>query len=109
MSRALARGMAGYDDALCFKSKISDILLSEAEGVKVRSRFKENLEHEKASLFHLVREKKRGDETNVEKLLIGGQEAEDRGCCEAEVLGFYEPLFNGRQGRPQPFGRDKAT
>ena len=61
MSRVLARRMVGYDDALCFKSKIPDILLSEAEGVKVRIRFKENLEQEKASLFHLVREKKRRD------------------------------------------------
>ena len=39
----------------------------------VRSRFKENLEKEKACLFHLAREKKKGTENSIEKLLLHGQ------------------------------------
>ena len=55
----------------------------------MRSRFKENMEKEKGSLFHLARDKK----NNVEKLLIGGVEEKDAELCEQEILGFFEPLL----------------
>lgn len=105
----LQRGMAGFAAAMDIKNRISNLLVIEAEGLKVRSRFKENLEKEKASLFHLAREKKKGAENSIEKLLLHGQEVNDPVQCEREVIGFYEPLFNGRQGRPQPFIMDEGV
>ena len=55
----------------------------------MRSRFKENMEKEKGTLFHLAREKKKAEESNVEKLLIGGVEEKDAELCEQEILGFF--------------------
>ena len=77
------------------KTRISELLVIEAEGLKVSSRFKENLEKEKASLFHLAREMKKGAECRVERLRIGGQDIDDSDICEKEVHNFFEPLFNG--------------
>jgi hypothetical protein len=105
----LQRGMAGFAAAMDIKNRISNLLVIEAEGLMVRSRFKENLEKEKACLFHLAREKKKGTENSIEKLLLHGQEVNDPVQCEREVIGFYEPLFNGRQGRPQPFIMDEGV
>ena len=109
LGQALSQGMEGFKLSLCLKQRISDLLLVEAEGVKVRSRFKENMEKEKASLYHVVREKKRGEQNNVERLMVGGQEVADKAVCEKEVLDFFEPLFNGRHGRPQVFQMDRAV
>ena len=105
----LQRGMAGFAAAMDIKNRISNLLVIEAEGLMVRSRFKENLEKEKACLFHLAREKKKGTENNIEKLLLHGQEVNDPVHCEQEVINFYEPLFNGRQGQPQPFIMDEGV
>ena len=107
LRESLERGMEGFEDSMVFKDRINTILVEEAEGVKVRSRFKENMEKEKGSLFHLAREKKKAQENNVEKLLIGGVEERDADLCEQEILGFFEPLLNGRQGRVQPFQMDE--
>ena len=109
LKNALQEGMAGFANAQDLKRRISDLLLIEAEGLKVRSRFKENLEKEKASLFHLAREKKRGAECRIEKLLINGQETDDLDKCKTHVHAFFEPLFNGRHGRPQPFVMDEEA
>ena len=108
LSDALNAGVAGYSEALELKARISEILLYEAEGLKIRSRFKENQEKEKASLYHLAREKKRGGENNLEKLLINGQVETSKDVCEAAVLDFYEPLLNGRQGRQGIFTMDRT-
>ena len=92
LEEALGRAVEGYQEAVLLKQRISDLLVVAAEGLKIRSRFKENLEKEKASLFHLAREKKKAMENNIEKLLIGGVECSDRKVCEEEVINFYEPL-----------------
>ena len=105
----LQRGMAGFAAAMDIKNRITNLLVIEAEGLMVRSRFKENLEKEKACLFHLAREKKKGTENSIEKLLLHGQEVNDPVQCEQEVINFYEPLFNGRQGQPQPFIMDEGV
>jgi exonuclease III len=109
LGEALSQGMAGYAESQELKHRIKEILAHEAEGVKIRSRYKENLEKERASLFHLSREKKRGKENNVEKLMINGVEVDDPKVCERAVLGFYEPLLNGCQGRITPFQIDRLA
>lgn len=53
------------------KIELNKILILEANGIKIRSRFKENLENERASLFHMNREIKKGKENNAESLLLG--------------------------------------
>ena len=109
LKEALSRGMAGFPEAVLIKRRINQILLVESEGLKVRSRFKENLEKEKASLFHLAREKKMGTKNCIDKLVIAGQETNDAERCEQEVLNFFEPLFNGRHGRVRPFVMDEQV
>ena len=106
LKEELQKGMAGYPEAVQIKTRISELLVIEAEGLKVRSGFKENLEKEKASLFHLAREMKKGAECRVERLRIGGQDIDDSDICEKEVHNFFEPLFNGQHGRQQPFEID---
>ena len=103
LTRALERGVDGYQESLLLKRQINNMLAIEAEGLKVRSRFKENHEKEKASLFHLARELKQGKQNNLEELLIDGNIESDPERCKSEVLNFYEPLLNGRHGRPAAF------
>ena len=100
---ALSRGVDGYSEAVLLKHRITEQLLIAGEGVKVQSRFKENLEKERASLYHLAREKKMAGANNLDKLIIGGVEVADKRTCEAEVLNYYEPLFNSREGRSETF------
>ena len=105
---ALSRGVNGYSEAILLKQRITEQLLIAGEGVKVRSRFKENLEKERASLYHLAREKKMAGANNLEKLIIGGVEVADKRTCEAEIINYYEPLFNGREGRSEPFTMEEG-
>lgn len=107
LNQALESGVAGYTEGRELKRRIMDMLMVESEGLRIRSRFQENQEKERASLYHLSRERKRGRENNVETLMIGGQEVSDPRLCEEAVLNLFEPLFNGREGRPQPFEIDQ--
>ena len=74
------------------KSEMNKILILEANGIKIRSRFKENLENERASLFHMNREIKKGKENNAESLLLGPpgfQKLEmDPKISKSEILTF---------------------
>ena len=84
------------------KTELNKILILEANGIKIRSRFKENLEKERASLFHMNREIKKGQENNAEALLLGPpgfQKLEtDPNLCKMEILSFFSALFSGRLG-----------
>ena len=63
-------------------------------GFSVRSRFKQNAEEEKTSLFNAARELK-NKKCNIEKLKVNCAVTDDTGLIENEVLGFYGALFNG--------------
>ena len=86
----LALNVGPYSEVLRIKSEINNILLFESTGIKIRSRFQENAELEKASLFHMNREIKKGKENNAEALKVGppgNQTTEiDHGKCKNEVL-----------------------
>ena len=56
---------------------------------KIRSRYKENLELKKASLFHINREKKNAQSGNLDKLFIDGKVVTDRDKIEAKVTSFF--------------------
>ena len=77
------------------RGKLRDIMRDECMGFQVRSRFKENLETEKASLYHVNREKKKAGQKNISKLMVGGMEVEDRDQVEGNVCGYFESLFHG--------------
>ena len=46
-------------------------------------------------MFHVNREKKKGSQRNLNKLVIGGQVEEDRNSIEEELCGFFGDLFHG--------------
>ena len=76
------------------RGKLDTMLKADAMGIVIRSRFKQNSEDEKASLFHAARELK-NDKNNVKSLKIGGVTVNDQGKIEEEVLKFFGALFNG--------------
>ena len=91
-----------YSEVLRIKSEINKILLFESTGIKIRSRFQENAELERASLFHMNREIKKGKENNAEALMVGPQGEQkleqNHNKCKAEVLEYFSALFSGRLG-----------
>ena len=76
------------------KEELDTMLKADAMGVVVRSRFSQNSEDEKASLFHAAREAK-NDKNNINSLKIEGVNVNDQGKIEEEVLKFFGALFNG--------------
>ena len=81
------------------RQQLKEILQQETMGFSVRSRFKENAETEKASLFHLNRENKNFLKNNHGELKINGQVVDNREEVENEVLTYYGALFNGHHNR----------
>ena len=51
------------------RGRLKDIMREECMGFTVRSRFRENIETEKASLFHVNREKKKSGQRCISKLM----------------------------------------
>ena len=49
-----------WDDVAVISGRLTEFMRKENLGFVVRSRYKENLESEKASMFHVNREKKKG-------------------------------------------------
>ena len=97
-----ALNIGPYSEVLRIKSEINKILLFEATGIKIRSRFQENAELERASLFHMNREIKKGKENNAEMLKIGppGNQYIEKNHlkCRDEILKYFSALFSGRLG-----------
>ena len=81
------------------RKQIQSLLEKESMGFIVRSRYKENIESEKASLFHLNRENKKIKKNSLESLKIGGKAVTDKTKIEAEVLKYFGALFNGHHDR----------
>ena len=52
LRESLERRMEGFENSMVIKDRFNKILVEEAEGVKVKSRFKENMEKERGTLFH---------------------------------------------------------
>ena len=68
-------------------------------GVVVRSRHKENLENEKASLFFLNRENKYHKKSSLHELKIDGQITRDKKTIDKSVLKYLGALFNSHHDR----------
>ena len=89
-----ALGRKDWDEVARVREDLDIMMLADAMGVVVRSRFKQNVEFEKASLFHAAKEAK-NDKNNLGKLKIGGVIVTDKKKIEEEVVKFFTALFNG--------------
>ena len=88
-----------WEEVARIRQQLKEILQQETMGFVVRSRFKENLETEQASLFHANRECKNFSKNNLHELKIGDQISSNRNQNEAEVLQYFGALFNGHHNR----------
>jgi exonuclease III len=107
LKSAVGRGTAGFQEALELKHRIQDLDREVMEGVKVRSRFQENLEKERGSLFHLARERKNAKANNLESLIVDGNLETDSARIQTTVLEYFNKLFNGRLDRSENFVMDE--
>ena len=76
------------------KELLDTMLKADTLGVVIRSRFKQNSEDEKASLYHAAREVK-NNKNNVNALKVDGIVIRDKVKIEETVLKFFGALFNG--------------
>lgn len=87
-----------WEEVSYYKNRIKKILQKEAYGFVIRSRHKQTLEEERASLYHANREKKLGAK-QLTKLRIkenGVSKIEqDRQNIETKIGQFFQPLFSG--------------
>ena len=90
----LVLGEKNWDEVARVREKLDTMLKADAMGVVIRSRFKQNSEDEKASLYHAARESK-NDKNNVNSLKINGKVVRDKVKIEEEVIKFFGALFNG--------------
>ena len=113
--------MGLWNDVAYYKSRIRQIIQQETMGFVIRSRHKQTIEEERGSIYHINREKKRGEKSNCnkikikkcEKVMENGVEktvetvetTEDKDKVEEALLGFFEPLFSGHHG-PNASGGD---
>ena len=77
------------------KSELDLMSRADAMGFVVRSRFKQNAEEERASLYHAVKEVKNSSH-NINSLKIGGRIVKDPRVIEDEVVNFFGALLNGQ-------------
>ena len=83
-----------WEEVARVKEKLGTMLKEDALGVIIRSRFKQNSEDEKASLYHAAREAK-NDRNNVTSLRVDGKVIKDQQKIEEVVINFFGALFNG--------------
>ena len=84
-----------WEEVARVREKLNQMLLEDAVGFVVRSRFHQNAEEEKASLFHAGREFK-NSKNKITSLTSHGQILTDPLLIENEVKTFFGALFNGQ-------------
>ena len=75
------------------REKLNLMIKEDSLGIVIRSRFGQNAEEERASLFHAGREMK-NSRNNISSLKKGDKILSDRSDIEEEVLSFFNALFN---------------
>ena len=96
LDRAQGEGRVG--DVAMARGRLQSMMYEDNMGFIIRSRFKENSEVEKASLFHSNREKKFAQVGNLEKLFINGKVETDKKNVEKVVTQFFGNLLSGKHG-----------
>ena len=76
------------------KEELKIIHLKRSYGLVIRSRFNQNAEEERASLYHAAKEAT-NDKNNISSLKINGAVVKDQGVIEDTVTSFFHTLFNG--------------
>ena len=76
------------------KEKLNNMLREDAMGLVVCSRFQQNAEEERASLFHAAKEVNNSNK-RITSLNISGNISENENEIEKEVIRFFEALLNG--------------
>ena len=82
-----------WSEVCRIKHELGMMIQADAIGLVVRSRYKQNAEEEKASLYHLAKENNK--RSNLSKLKINGSIVQEKDTIEKEVLKFYGAHFNG--------------
>ena len=77
------------------KTKLMDMLQEDAFGYVVRSRFKNNVSEETASLFHANKEMINAKNNSLNSLKINANVESNQEVIEEEVTNFFHALFNG--------------
>ena len=95
----VAQENGNWAEAVRVKQELSSIIDQEALGFVIRSRFQQNAEKEKASLYHANREMKNSKKCNLSKLKIDGSIVADKKIIKETVTGFVKALFNGYHDR----------
>ena len=83
-----------WEQVARIKESLNQILNEDLMGFVVRSRFGQNLEEERASLFHAGREAK-NKKNCVTSLKVDGVIRKDPLVIETEVTRYFTALFNG--------------
>ena len=90
----LALEHKNWDEVADIREQLHQLLKEDAMGFVVRSRFGQNAEEERASLFHAGRELK-NNKNNLFTIKRQGVQITDESEIEAEVTSFFNALFNG--------------
>ena len=98
------------------KERLRAILMQEVQGVVVRSRYQQNVEEERATLFHQNKEVKMTQKRKLSKLKLRNGDgtfenctiSEDEDEIAEECFQFFDALLNGRHDKDlrdtgQPF------
>ena len=101
LNSALTEGDWKTVNIIC--GKLNKFLQEDSMGFIVRSRHNQVLEEERGSLYHANREKKHANNTRLNKLKRNDVVITDQKTIEDDVIGFFNPLFNGFH-RPGPIG-----
>ena len=88
-----------WNNVAMARGRLQSMMYLDNMGFMVRSRFKENQEVERASLYHINREKKNAQSGNLDKLFINGKIETKRDKVEIEVTNFFGKLFAGFHGK----------
>ena len=78
------------------RGRLKTMFQEDLQGFIIRSRAQEYAEEEKGSLYHVNREVKLGNSTNLSSLMIDGRVCSDKEEVEKEIFNFYGPLFRGQ-------------
>ena len=82
------------------KEKLRAMLLKEVHGLVVRSRYQQNLEEEKATLFHQNKEVKMSRKTKLSKLKRSDSTVtQDEELIAEDCWNFFDALLNGRHDK----------
>ena len=83
-----------WDEVARIKEKLDIMIKADAMGFVVRSRYNQNAEGERASLYHAAREAKNG-KNRVGGLRVAGNVVKNKNIVEKEVLKYFGALLNG--------------